>query len=620
MSRPRTFPTPVRSLRTTLAVALAALALIPLTLAGEAPSASAAEVSTTIPVGADPFDLAVSPDGARVLVANFSDETVSVIDTASLAVTATFAVTDRPRQVAFSPDGSTAYVLVGDVAAAIDVVDVTTNTLVTTIPGVGFLPTDLTVTADGRTAWVASFGAGSLSRIDLTTRTVVGSFRLGGRGLTAAVVNPDGSTVYALDSDGTLAFFDTATNLVTRNVAVPGSGPIALTPDSSTLYVSGFDGSDITLVDTATGTTTDTVALTGAPDRVRFSRDGGTAYAAVIGNDNIGRVVAIDTATRRVVDTTTVGQDPAGVGVTPDGALLFVANSSDATVSVIRLPLAPVFTAATPPTIATVGQAYSFTFTATGNPPPTFTVTSGTLPAGLTLTAGGVLSGTPTAAGASTFTVTATNGVAPATTTPPVTVTVAPVIVPAPDRLPAPLITSPADGQTVTGPVTYRGTGTPGAYIALVSFEGDTPPQSSGPIEDAFAAADPIQVAADSTWSRTIAITPGDYTTFAVEFRRDADGTVTLENTSPASEFVSYSVVAATVPVGAAPTAPAEAAPSAGRTPATSSATNLALTGSETSGLVGLGALLVGAGVALTVASRRRRSTAPSTSATTSIN
>jgi hypothetical protein len=58
----------------------------------------------------------------------------------------------------------------------------------------------------------------------------------------------------------------------------------------------------------------------------------------------------------------------------------------------------------------TEGVAYSVTLAATGSPAPVYAVTSGSLPAGLTLSAAGVLSGTPTAAGASSFTVTATNG------------------------------------------------------------------------------------------------------------------------------------------------------------------------------------------------------------------
>lgn len=69
---------------------------------------------------------------------------------------------------------------------------------------------------------------------------------------------------------------------------------------------------------------------------------------------------------------------------------------------------APAITTLTLPA-ATQGTAYSQQLAATGTPAPSFAVTSGTLPAGLSLSASGLISGTPTSVGASTFTVTATN-------------------------------------------------------------------------------------------------------------------------------------------------------------------------------------------------------------------
>lgn len=60
--------------------------------------------------------------------------------------------------------------------------------------------------------------------------------------------------------------------------------------------------------------------------------------------------------------------------------------------------------------IASTHKAFNFTVTATGNPAPAFTVTAGTLPAGVTLNpVTGLLSGTPTASGIYSFTITATN-------------------------------------------------------------------------------------------------------------------------------------------------------------------------------------------------------------------
>jgi hypothetical protein len=98
-------------------------------------------------------------------------------------------------------------------------------------------------------------------------------------------------------------------------------------------------------------------------------------------------------------------------------------KTGTATLNVVT---APVFIADSPPTSATVGTGYSYTFTASGNPPPTFALAAGTLPPGLSLNAAtGLLAGTPTTAGSFTFTVTAANGVAPDATSPPITITVA---------------------------------------------------------------------------------------------------------------------------------------------------------------------------------------------------
>jgi uncharacterized repeat protein (TIGR01451 family) len=94
------------------------------------------------------------------------------------------------------------------------------------------------------------------------------------------------------------------------------------------------------------------------------------------------------------------------------------ATTGPLTVTVAPAPAPATFTASTPMAKATVAVPYSYTFSASGNPAPTFSVSSGTLPAGLALDpVSGTLSGSPATAGTSTFTVTASNGIgAPATT------------------------------------------------------------------------------------------------------------------------------------------------------------------------------------------------------------
>ena len=65
------------------------------------------------------------------------------------------------------------------------------------------------------------------------------------------------------------------------------------------------------------------------------------------------------------------------------------------------------------PYAATVGTAYTYTFTATGSTPITYRLTSGVLPTGLSLSSSGTISGTPTLAGTYNATVTASNGTLP---------------------------------------------------------------------------------------------------------------------------------------------------------------------------------------------------------------
>ena len=74
-------------------------------------------VTATIPVGADPWGVAVTPDGSTVYVANDGDGTVSVIATASNTVTATipgfsepiaFGVFIGPPPVLATPPSGTA--------------------------------------------------------------------------------------------------------------------------------------------------------------------------------------------------------------------------------------------------------------------------------------------------------------------------------------------------------------------------------------------------------------------------------------------------------------------------------------------------------------------------------
>lgn len=85
--------------------------------------------------------------------------------------------------------------------------------------------------------------------------------------------------------------------------------------------------------------------------------------------------------------------------------------------STFQPQVTPLVVSTTSLTNATVGSAYTQSLTATGGTAPyTWTVASGALPAGLTLSPAGVISGTPTTAGGANFTASVTDSASPAAT------------------------------------------------------------------------------------------------------------------------------------------------------------------------------------------------------------
>ncbi len=88
------------------------------------------------------------------------------------------------------------------------------------------------------------------------------------------------------------------------------------------------------------------------------------------------------------------------------------AASRTRTIAIAAVTVAPTITGPSLPLAdATVGVAYSQTFTATGTTPMTWTIAAGALPSGLQIDSStGVLSGTPLSATTAAFTVAATNG------------------------------------------------------------------------------------------------------------------------------------------------------------------------------------------------------------------
>lgn len=152
-------------------------------------------VVDSIMLEAEPVDVAVHPDGDKLWVLQWTEEAqLLVFNTSDNPAVTQVDVGDQPsRSVAFTPDGSLAYLTCEDK----DVVWVlrTSDYAIVDSIRVPKRPYDISITADGRYAFVLSSWFSDLSRIRLSDNKVLDSTRIGSQGRLVTTL-PNGEYAY----------------------------------------------------------------------------------------------------------------------------------------------------------------------------------------------------------------------------------------------------------------------------------------------------------------------------------------------------------------------------------------------------------------------------------------
>ena len=183
-------------------------------------------------------------------------------------------------------------------------------------------------------AFVSNFASGTISVIDLDTRTVKNtiSVRVGVR---RPQVSSALNRLYVVSDStpGYITVIDTKTETIIADVQV-GKWALAIAADfqGGELYVRNFGSNSISVFDIATNTVTATIALGGQPWDVTVSTNLGKLYVL----DNAAKTVAVyDQKTRALIKSIAVGNNPASVHNNDALKRILVNNVSDKTVSVI---------------------------------------------------------------------------------------------------------------------------------------------------------------------------------------------------------------------------------------------------------------------------------------------
>ncbi len=206
------------------------------------------DIRRRVPV-ADPYHLAFSPNGKWLTVTGLARNQVDVYDAATMALVKRFPLSSMPSHVAYAPDSSMAYVTLQGTnrLAAIDI----RRQAVSWTAEVGTTPAGV-IWLNGKLL-VANMGSDHVAVVDPVDGRVEQRIRTG-RGAHQLFLSPDGKTLWVNNRvDGTTVALDAATLATIRSYRVPG-GPdcIDFAPDGK-LWITQRFIQKVGVLDPATG-------------------------------------------------------------------------------------------------------------------------------------------------------------------------------------------------------------------------------------------------------------------------------------------------------------------------------------------------------------------------------
>ena len=275
-------------------------------------------------------------------------------------------------------------VVLNKVDATLVTVDPASGKILGTVP-TGEAPHEVAVSADGRTAFAANYGAqtpgSTISVIDLIAMKEVRRVDVSPLRRPHGIAVADGKVYYTSETNRVVARLDPATfqtdwlmgtgqpghnvwvnadatKLYTCNIAsnsmtilerganpqawsvttIPvGSGPegFDLTPDGRELWAAHSRDGAVSVIDLAQKKVTATIDLqTKRSNRLKFTLDG---TLALVSDLDAGELLIVDVASRKVTKKIPLGRMVEGILMEPGGARAFVAVNGDNYIAVIDL-------------------------------------------------------------------------------------------------------------------------------------------------------------------------------------------------------------------------------------------------------------------------------------------
>jgi DNA-binding beta-propeller fold protein YncE len=297
-----------------------------------------------------------------------------------------------PKQVVFSPDGKELWVSLLS-GHGIEVFDPTTGTKLDQVTLGKYGSVEMVFNRAGTRLYVSQMETASVYELDPATRKVLRVLKTGGSWTKVLLLSRDEKTLWASNwSSNDVSEIDLVTGKLVRRIkTVANPRGLYETPDGKRLFVAGFKNGEIQRIDLATGQakvifkkaggsmrhmvadeqrdllylddlTTNVVWVLDLatekvtkladtdqrPNTIGLSPDRKVLYVSCRGKDNPktyfipgpewGSVLAIDTATGKILDAIVGGNQCTGLDVSPDGKLLVFSDFLDDTIRAYTIP------------------------------------------------------------------------------------------------------------------------------------------------------------------------------------------------------------------------------------------------------------------------------------------
>ena len=250
---------------------------------------------------------------AALIVLNKSDARASLVDISSGTVVATLPTGDGPHEVAVSPDGFTA--VVGNYGAqtpgsSLTVLDLRRRAVVRTIDlGQYRRPHGIVWLGDGRRVLVTVEQNRAVLEVDVAAGLVTRSIATDQNGTHMVALAPDGKTAYTANiGSGSVTRIDVESARAVQTV-ITGKGPEALdvSPDGREVWAADRTLDYITVLGAATLDSLGSMPTLRFPNRLKFTLDG---KRVLVSNATAGAITVYDVQKRALIKTIPIPFDP----------------------------------------------------------------------------------------------------------------------------------------------------------------------------------------------------------------------------------------------------------------------------------------------------------------------